>query len=103
MLRIHFLQQGFSLCDPGAEDALYESVALRRFTGVDLGRAAAPDKTTILRFRRSPETLQDGTRFRALTMLDVYTRESVAIEVGQRLKGDDVVRGNTPYGSKTWN
>jgi Integrase core domain len=25
-------------------------------------------------------------------MLDVYTRESVAIEVGQRLKGDDVVR-----------
>ncbi len=25
-------------------------------------------------------------------MLNVYTRESIAIEVGQRLKGDDVVR-----------
>jgi transposase InsO family protein len=27
-----------------------------------------------------------------LTIVDVYTRESVAIEVGQRLKGNDVVR-----------
>jgi transposase InsO family protein len=30
--------------------------------------------------------------FRALTILDVYTREGVAIEAGQRLKGEDVVR-----------
>jgi transposase, IS5 family len=35
-----------------AEDALYESLILRRFAGIDLGRAAAPDETTILRFRR---------------------------------------------------
>jgi transposase InsO family protein len=33
----------------------------------------------------------DGRWFRALTILDVFTRESVAIEVGQRLKGEDVV------------
>ena len=52
MLRVYFLQQWFNLSDPGAEDALYESPALRRFAGVDLGRAAAPDETTILRFRR---------------------------------------------------
>jgi transposase, IS5 family len=51
MLRVYFLQQWFNLSDPGAEDALYESPALRRFVGVDLGRAAAPDETTILRFR----------------------------------------------------
>jgi putative transposase len=38
------------------------------------------------------DQLQDGTRFRSLTILDVYTREAVAIEVGQSLKGDDVVR-----------
>jgi IS5 family transposase len=48
---------------PGAEDELYESAALRRFAGVDLppsGRGpvrgshgwAAPDETTIFRFRR---------------------------------------------------
>jgi transposase, IS5 family len=51
VLRVYFLQQWFNLSDPGAEDALYESPVLRRFAGVDLGRAAAPDETTILRFR----------------------------------------------------
>jgi IS5 family transposase len=56
MLRVYFLQQWFNLSDPGAEDALYESPVLRHFAGVDLGRAAAPDETTILRFRRMLET-----------------------------------------------
>jgi IS5 family transposase len=50
MLRIYFLQHWFNLSDP-AEEALYDSPALRRFAGVDLGRAAAPDETTILSFR----------------------------------------------------
>ena len=31
----------------------------------------------------------DGRRFRALTVVDVYTRECLAIEVGQSLKGHD--------------
>lgn len=52
MLRVYFLQQWFNLSDPGAEDALYESPVLRSFAGVNLGCAAAPDETTILRFRR---------------------------------------------------
>jgi IS5 family transposase len=51
MLRIYFLQHWFNLSDPGAEDALYESPVLRGFVGIDLGRAAAPDETTILNFR----------------------------------------------------
>ena len=51
MLRIYFVQQWFNLSDPGMEEALYESAVLRRFVGVDLGVAAAPDETTILRFR----------------------------------------------------
>jgi putative transposase len=38
------------------------------------------------------DQLQDGRRFRALKVVDVFTRESVAIEVGQSLKGEDVVR-----------
>jgi putative transposase len=36
--------------------------------------------------------LKDGRRFRALTIVDVFIRESVAIEVGQSLRGEDVVR-----------
>src|SRR5665213_651031 len=51
MLRTYFLQQWFNLSDPGMEEAFYESPVLRRFAGVDLGRAGAPDETTILRFR----------------------------------------------------
>jgi IS5 family transposase len=46
MLRVYFLQQWFALSDPGVEDALYESPVLRRFAGIDLGRAPAPDETT---------------------------------------------------------
>ena len=56
MLRIYFLQHWFNLSDPGAEDALYESPVLRHFAGVDLGRMAAPDETTILNFRHLLET-----------------------------------------------
>jgi putative transposase len=37
------------------------------------------------------DQLADGRRFRALTIMDVFTRESLAIAVGQRLKGEDVV------------
>lgn len=51
MLRVYFLQQWFNLSDPGAEEALYESPVLRRFAGVELGRAPAPDESTILQFR----------------------------------------------------
>lgn len=51
MLRIYFLQQWFNLSDPAVEEALYDPVSMRRFVGIDLGREAAPDETTILRFR----------------------------------------------------
>jgi IS5 family transposase len=51
MLRTYFMQQWFDLSDPGVEEALYESATLRRFAGVDLGVAPAPDETTVLRFR----------------------------------------------------
>ena len=51
MLRIHFLQHGFNLSDPGVEEALYDSRAMRQFVGIDLGREPAPDETTICKFR----------------------------------------------------
>lgn len=56
MLRIYCLQQWFDLSDPAAEDALYDSEAMRRFVGVELTDEAVPDETTILRFRRLLET-----------------------------------------------
>ena len=38
------------------------------------------------------DALFDGRRLRALTVVDNYTRECLAIEVGQSLKGEDVAR-----------
>jgi len=52
--------------------------------------ATAPNQAWSLDF--VSDQLQSGTRFRALTTIDVYTRECIAIEVGQSLKGTDVVR-----------
>ena len=60
MLRIHFLQHWFNLSDPAAEEALYDSLAMRRFVGIDLGREPAPDETTICKFRHLMERHQPG-------------------------------------------
>jgi IS5 family transposase len=51
MLRIYFLQQWFNLSDPGVEEALYDSVVLRQFAGIDLGQEPVPDETTVCKFR----------------------------------------------------
>jgi IS5 family transposase len=51
MLRIYFLQQWFNLSDPAVEEALYDSASMRQFVGIDLGREAAPDETTVCKFR----------------------------------------------------
>src|SRR5215813_5291371 len=51
MLRIYFLQQWFNLADPAVEEALYDSVTLRAFVGIDLGGEPVPDETTVCKFR----------------------------------------------------
>ena len=62
MLRIHFLQHWFALSDPSAEEALYDSRAMRRFAGIDLGREPVPDETTICKFRHLLEAHDLGAR-----------------------------------------
>jgi len=62
MLRIHFLQNWFSLSDPGAEEALYDMESMRRFVGIDLGNEPVPDETTICKFRHLLETHDLGER-----------------------------------------
>jgi IS5 family transposase len=56
MLRMYVAQQCFGLSDEGIEDALYDSQAIRGFVGIDLNREAAPDATTLLKFRRLLES-----------------------------------------------
>ena len=52
MLRMYFVQHWFNLADEACAEALLDSVALRRFVGIDLGRERVPDGTTLLKFRR---------------------------------------------------
>ena len=51
MLRIYFLQHWFNLSDPAVEEALYESISMRQFVGIDLGREPVPDETTVCKLR----------------------------------------------------
>ena len=62
MLRIYFLQHWFNLSDPGVEEALYDSLAMRDFVGIDLGREPAPDETTVCKFRHLLEKHDLGRR-----------------------------------------
>ena len=58
MFRIYCLQQWYNLSDPGAEEALYDSITMRQFAGVRTDADVIPDETTILNFRRLLEQHQ---------------------------------------------
>lgn len=58
MFRVYCLQQWYNLSDPGAEEALYDSITMRRFAGVTTDKDVIPDETSILNFRRLLEKHQ---------------------------------------------
>jgi IS5 family transposase len=84
MLRIHFMQQWFDLSDPGMEEALYDSYSLQRFAGIELGRDAVPDETTILHFRHLLER-------HGLTEKIFQTVRALLVEKGQILRQGTIV------------
>ena len=51
MLRVHCLQQWFSLSDAAMQEALHDVPLYREFAGLDGAVVRLPDETTILRFR----------------------------------------------------
>ena len=54
MLRIHFMQQWFSLSDPAMEEAFFDTPLYRAFAQLD-AHGRLPDESTILRFRHRLE------------------------------------------------
>lgn len=56
MLRMYLLQVWFILSDPAAENAIYDSYAMRKFTGIDFMTEGVPDETTLCKFRHLLET-----------------------------------------------
>jgi transposase, IS5 family len=60
MLRIHLMQQWYSLSDPAMEETLIEVPSMRRFAGINLLSDRIPDETTILTFRHLLEKHELG-------------------------------------------
>jgi transposase, IS5 family len=50
MLRVHFMQQWFTLSDPAMEESLHDVPLFREFSGLNWD-SRIPDESTILRFR----------------------------------------------------
>jgi IS5 family transposase len=59
MLRVHLMQNWFTLSDPAMEEALYENAPMRTFAGLKLSEPI-PDETTILNFRHMLEEYDLG-------------------------------------------
>ena len=81
MLRIYFLQLWFNLSDPAVEEALYESVSMREFVGIDLGHEGAPDETTVCKFRHLLERHKLGKKLLA-TVNTYLARNGIKISNG---------------------
>jgi len=54
MLRIHCMQQWYSLGDETMEDAMYEIASMRQFAQLSVDKAI-PYRTTIMNFRHLPK------------------------------------------------
>ena len=81
MLRIYFLQQWFNLSDPAVEEALYDSVVMRQFVGIDLGCEPVPDETTACKFRHLLE--EHGLGGKILEAVNLYLQsKGVKITMG---------------------
>lgn len=65
-----FSAAGFVLSDPAAEEALYDSAAMRGCVGIGLGNEATPDETTICKFRHLLECHRWGKK--PLTVVNEY-------------------------------
>lgn len=65
ILRMYLLQLWYRLSDKGAEDAIYDSYAMRRFLGINFMEEQVPDATTLLHFRHRMEQSGVGRQFSA--------------------------------------
>lgn len=84
MLRMYLLQIWFNLSDPATEDAIYDSYAMRKFSGIDFMAESVPDETTLCKFRHLLE--QHG-----LNKLFFDAVDRVMVQTGHMMKGGTIV------------
>jgi IS5 family transposase len=80
MLRIHFMQQWFTLSDPGMEEAFFDTPLYREFAQLD-GFARLPDESTILRFRHRLEKHKLAEQI-LLTVNELLTQRGLLLRAG---------------------
>lgn len=96
MLRMYLLQIWFNLSDPATEDAIYDSYAMRKFTGIDFMTEAVPDETTLCRFRHLLET-------NGINKLFFEAISRIMTQTGHMMKGGTIVDAtiiNAPSSTK---
>ena len=84
MLRMYLLQIWFNLSDPATEDAIYDSYAMRKFTGIDFMTEDVPDETKLCKFRHHLEINDLNKLF-----FDAINR--VMFQTGHMMKGGTIV------------
>lgn len=96
MLRMYLLQIWFNLSDPATEDAIYDSYAMRKFSGIDFITENVPDETTLCKFRHLLE--KNG-----LNKLFFDAINRVMVATGHMMKGGTIVDAtiiNAPSSTK---
>lgn len=84
MLRMYLLQIWFTLSDPATEDAIYDSYAMHRFTGIDFITEAVLDETTLCKFRHLLEA-------NGLNKLFFDAINRVMVATGHMMRGGTIV------------
>lgn len=80
MLRIHFMQQWFTLSDPGMEEAFFDTPLYREFAQLEeFGRL--PDESTILRFRHRLEKYKLAEQI-LLTVNELLSERGLLLKAG---------------------
>ena len=84
MLRLYLLQIWFNLSDLATKNAIYDSYAMRKFTGIHFMTEAVPDETTLCKFRH----LLEANGLNKL-LFDAINR--VTVQTGHMMKGGTIV------------
>ena len=80
MLRVHFMQQWFTLSDPAMEEAFFDIPLYREFAKLD-AHGRLPDESTILRFRHRLEEHKLAEQILA-TVNELLTSKGLLLKVG---------------------
>ena len=80
MLRIHFMQQWFTLSDPGMEEAFFDTPLFREFAQLD-AFDRLPDESTILRFRHRLEKHKLAEQI-LTTVNEILTQRGLLLKAG---------------------